>query len=134
MRDEAVAINKDAQPYNAGPDPFNVGSKNQVLALLSALENADKHRELVVVAPALRFQHLYGIRRDGIVGEIAYEPTAFTHFVMNGAEIDLASTGLDPATVSVKIDGTVQVLIGQAGTAKTPERRRIAFPTFSTTR
>lgn len=49
--DDAVAVIKQAQPYNAarpGEDP-----KDHCLAVLRLLQNADKHRGLLAVAPQL---------------------------------------------------------------------------------
>jgi hypothetical protein len=50
MTPEAIAIIKRLQPYQSGPR----GAVIDPLAMVSSLENADKHRQLVSITPGLK--------------------------------------------------------------------------------
>ena len=117
MSKAARAIVKDVQPYNR-PDPLNIGRKHHALVLLSSLENADKHRELSVLVSGVKPTRVTGILPDGSTEPIGFEMIP-NHILDNDAEIPLHETGLDPAAVNVKVEGTVQVLIGRTGSLKT---------------
>jgi hypothetical protein len=117
LSDEARTIVQNAQPFNVTePDPLGLGAKNQIFAILGILQNADKHRELVVVGSYVRLQHTFVVFADGRIREIETLPPPAgqdRHVLENRAEADVAGLGIDPAAVNVKVEGTVEVLVGR---------------------
>ncbi|MEX0665651.1 MAG: hypothetical protein WD598_12915 [Acidimicrobiia bacterium] len=121
LSDDALTIVKAAQPFNAtNPDPAEIGVKNHMLAILSALQNADKHRELVVVGGYVSMEHVLARLQDGsthaIQSSVPPPPGQSRHILEHRAEIDVATVlDADPATVNVEVKGSVEVLVGRGG-------------------
>lgn len=106
MPDEAVEMIKTAQPYQ------RKDSELETLGLISRLENADKHRELIVVG------HGVADARSVVTvgGEAIRQETA--GFRPDGAEV--AKFGFDQrvpdeSEVTVKVSGTATIAIKIAG-------------------
>jgi hypothetical protein len=106
MPDEAVAMIKEAQPYR------RKASDLETLSLISRLENADKHRQLVALG--------HGVTNARSVvtagGEAIKQET--TGFRANGAEIaKFGFRGPVPteSDVTVEVSGTATIAIKVAG-------------------
>lgn len=103
----AITAIKELQPYKEGPD-----ARIHLLAQLSTLENADKHRQLIPFAAGLRRVASKVTAR----GQVLYQtfPTP-RHFIPDGAQI--AHFGwripppLAPSEVNVEVRGTPLVAI-----------------------
>jgi len=115
MPTEAVAVIKAVQPYWRSPEaaPWNV------LALLSRFENADKHRQLILLTPKLRdvvtTLSLKGIPRlsqspptpPGVGFGLADDGAQIGHFVLFGptpprdSEADVSVSGTPVVAIKV---------------------------------
>ena len=121
LSDEAQTIVEHAQPYHlpAGDDPFGIGAKNQIFAILSILQNADKHRELVVVGGYVEVRRQFLRFAGGARREVGIPPPPIGlqfHLLENGAEfgLDTLTEPVDPATVEVEVEGPIEVLVGRS--------------------
>lgn len=96
-----------AQPYQL-PDR----AQESILAIISRLENADKHRELITIGTGLAWPTIILTRPDGA---IIRPPTHFgpNEFLQDGAEIHLKVPGLFTTNpeVQVEFSGTPSVSI-----------------------
>ncbi len=98
MSPEAVAAIKWLQPFNSGLYDLNLHG----LLLLEDFSNADKHRELVIIASALRDPTITVTGLDGIP-----RPLTIPGNANNGAQIGTISF---PCEVNVEITGTPLVI------------------------
>jgi hypothetical protein len=111
--DKAMPLVKGLQPYMLSPkqDPAY-----HALGILATLQNADKHRQLVIVSSGLANPV---IRNTAASGLITYEspidglPT--DRRLQNGAVVDRSAFNGLP-NVKVEIEGTLEVMIGEGGT------------------
>lgn len=98
------------QPYNftsQGRDP-----RDSSLAILSSLQNADKHRQLVVFTRGIRDPASVFTHRDGTVTRNRF-PTLETGFIGDGTVLDYAPT--DPyGDVKMEVEGTPEIFIGES--------------------
>jgi hypothetical protein len=108
----AVAVKK-VQPY-AHPHP-SLGAEHHSLALLRDLQNADKHRQLLIVVESL---HDPIIRHTDATGAVTYESDAgglaADHVLKNRGVIDFAPTN-DLEHVRVEVEGTLAIMVGEGG-------------------
>jgi hypothetical protein len=120
LADDARTIVTNAQPFNATqPDPLGIGAKNQIFAILSILQNADKHRELVVVGGYVDVHASFITGADGIRRQfdtIPPPPGQERHILEHRAEFgfDGVIRQVDPATVDVEVEGPIEVLVGRS--------------------
>jgi hypothetical protein len=106
----AMAIVKRFQPYNLtheGLDP-----KYASLAILAALQNADKHRQLVLVSNGLRDPVVRQVHPDGrrVVVE-PEEPRGPDRVLRNRTVVGVS---LIATQVKMEAEGALEVLIGDA--------------------
>jgi len=105
MPDEVVAMIKVAQPYQRTPDELKIDA----LALISRLENADKHRQLITLGYGVEDVHTIVTARDDILEQHALG------FRESGAEVaKFGFSGRRPppeSEVKVQISGTASVAI-----------------------
>ena len=121
---EAMAVVKRAQPYN-GAEP-----SHHVFAIISRLENADKHRKLIVVGAGLDDALLTTSFR----GRTLRRPQVGLHqFLEDGAEIQsrlpsVIRPPLRDSEVDVQLDGTavIQVKVTTPGGNKSPYTYRLS--------
>jgi hypothetical protein len=112
MPTAAVKIIRARQPFNAEkPEMFKdieLVPRDHVLALLSAFQNADKHRHLLTVADGLLPTKLDVTLRDTGEG-ITYDRDQFArgHLAANGARIYHGKSKAD-----VVAEGTAEVAVG----------------------
>lgn len=103
----AVAVIKELQPYRR---PLEAGV--HILAQLSRLENADKHRQLIPVAAGLTGVTSTVSARGQFLDQPFRTPR---HFIPDGAQIAhfgwLPTPPLQPSEVDVKVRGTPLVSI-----------------------
>jgi len=112
----AVAVLKSLQP----PDASAYGEDSDILRIVNALSNTDRHTKLPVVASGLRDMRLQFTKADGTVQHAIANPEPF-HVFTNHAEIhDLPYNAMD-----MKIQGVAVVAIA-LGVQK--ERRYITLP------
>jgi hypothetical protein len=121
MHEQAIEIIKAVQPYRRGE-----GGSAHVLYLLSRLENADKHRELIPFAAGLN--HAVAVvqaRGQRIDLRMRDFPNALT-FVADGHRVAhfghwlaAGAPSIEEAEVSVEVRGTLQVAIHIADRAPT---------------
>lgn len=112
----AVAVLKSLQP----PDASAYGEDSDILKIVNALSNTDRHTKLPVVASGLRDMRLQFTQPDGTVRHAIANPEPF-HVFTDHAEIhDLPYNAMD-----MQIQGVPVVAIG-LGHEK--ERRYIEIP------
>jgi hypothetical protein len=111
--DTVSATIKNCQPYAASH--AGLGPEHHSLAPLGTLQNADKHRQLLIVAVGL---HDPIIRHIDQAGTIVYasEPggLAADRALPNGGVIDRAPAN-DLAHVHVEVEGAPMVMVGEHG-------------------
>ncbi len=100
---DCVAAIRRLQPYEAGRQ-LSEPAEGHPLAILSALQNADKHRNLVGVISALKDPTL---STDGKAWDVDLSPT-INPALKNGAEIYSASQ-----QVKVEIEGAATIGVGR---------------------
>lgn len=130
MSDKAMAVVRSVQPYNAQPPAhlqhIPLGPEDHALALLSAFQNADKHRQLITIADALD-PHSLSIR-DRESGQLIADTDALrtsgiqTHIPKNGAVIHTGKTEVDVQAVG----GTLIAV--RIGNERSAHRRLPGFP------
>jgi hypothetical protein len=131
MNQQAVEVLRSVQPYTASPPAhlqhIPLGPDDHALALLSAFQNADKHRQLITVADALDLQSLS--IRDKTTGQVLADDNALrgdgrmqTHIPKNGALIRAGKT-----RVSVQASGATFITV-RTGNAASAHRRLPDFP------
>jgi hypothetical protein len=109
MASDALTILKEAQPYN-GPTPDQAA-----LYLLSSLENADKHRNLVTLTSGIQdavtrvtarktelFQSPPGLREDGAeIATFSWQKT-WNPAELTEAEVNVQVRGVASVTIKVR--------------------------------
>jgi len=118
---DALAVIEFFQPYNAQPGDIYRGIKllpeDTILAVLSAFQNADKHRRLVTTASGLIPESVILRRHD--TGEVV--PTELVvgpqHLGQNGAAVRL------PYQVEVEAKGRTQIAASISKNERGPYRR-----------
>lgn len=110
LPDDAVPLLKRLQPYMFGPEK---GPENHAFAILNAFQNADKHRELVIVPSGLTDPVVRHVRPSGL---ITYESAPYglpaDRVLRNGAVVHRAPAD-EPADIKVEVEATMQILIGE---------------------
>ncbi len=113
MPDQAAAFLDMLQPYHGaekGNDP-----DDSVLALLSVFQNADKHRQLTVIASGLDDPEFYFIGADG--SRTREEPPDGSvppnQLMRDGAMVNLDYSN-PPSKAKMEIEGTPRVVIGSS--------------------
>jgi len=105
LPDEAQTIVIRAQPYQL-PDR----AQENILALLSRLENADKHRELITIGPGVRWPMIVPTAFDGTVMQPPIHFLGPNEFARDGTEITFTIPPTNPE-VEMKFSGTATVSI-----------------------
>ncbi len=106
---KARAVVIAAQPYRKGAEAFR-----DIFGIISRLENADKHRELITVGTALQNPSIRLIVRDEVKGGGDFGVADFFH---DGTEV-LSFTGfpgLRESEVQVQCSGTAMIAVKIAG-------------------
>jgi hypothetical protein len=111
MPADAVAIIQRAQPYYLGPQTTK---EVHLLGVLSRLDNADKHRDLIVLAPgvtnmratfsARRFVQRFGSAGDEVVehgAQVVHVTTERLYPPIRETEVDVKVHGAPHLTVEV---------------------------------
>ena len=110
MPKDALTIIDELQPYNARTDP-----KHHPLAIISRLDNADKHRELLVVAVGLGDVRTETYFRGRRFEQALPEHPKGRGFAQDGTQIAGFLVTLDPppdeSEVQVKVYGTPVVAL-----------------------
>lgn len=109
LNPHARAVVIAAQPYRKGTEAFR-----DIFGIISRLENADKHRELITVGTALRNPSIRLILRGDVLGGGDYGVADFFH---DNTEV-LSFTGkpgLRESEVQVECSGTAMIAIKIAG-------------------
>jgi hypothetical protein len=110
MNDDAVALIKALQPYNLQQNPHY-----HPLGIISRLDNADKHRQLILTAAEIREASLsVTVDRQRVPESLLFG------VVRNGTVIAEFSAPPD-AEVDLKISGTVSVAMNVGATDPYPE-------------
>lgn len=104
MKPKVLAVIKSAQPYVLAAQVRD-DVENNALALLSAFENADKHRELVIVAHGLA--HPFKGTIDGRVE--TFPGVAVNQMLRNGAILHRSNREVD-----VQITGSVKIAMARS--------------------
>jgi hypothetical protein len=113
MPDDAVTWLDSIQPYRAvyeGQDP-----EDHALALLGSFQNADKHRQLAIVAQGLEEPDFFFTHADGTVQHLPFDPDIFPkdRLLRDGAIVHY-DFSLSPGQMELEIEGTPRVVIGSA--------------------
>lgn len=106
----AQAAIKWHQPYqflSKGLDP-----RDSSLAILRALQNADKHRQLVVVARGIRDPVSYFSHSNGLVTRAQFDRLE-TGFLGAGTVVDADPNDIY-ADVKMEVEGTPEIFIGES--------------------
>jgi hypothetical protein len=111
MPADAVAIIQRAQPYHLGPQSTK---EVHLLGILSRLDNADKHRDLIVLAPGLtnmsvtfsarRFAQKFASRGSEVVedgAQVAHVTTETLYPPVRESEVNVQIHGTPQVTVEV---------------------------------
>jgi hypothetical protein len=108
----ALPVLKSFQPYSFATQ--NSNARDWSLAILGTLQNADKHRQLLVAAsaiadPTFRFTRI----SDGFVFKDTPPPPPPGKLIGNGTVVtELAANDLPG--VKVEIEGTPQIVVGES--------------------
>jgi hypothetical protein len=113
MADDTVAFLDSVQPYKAlstSQDP-----NDHALALLSSFQNADKHRELVVVARGLTSPDFYYHLPGDVTTVLPFDRMDIPadRLVKDGAMVEFIP-GDEAPEMEMEVEGTPQVVIGRA--------------------
>jgi hypothetical protein len=107
MDRKAVEIIRDYQPYRSPPDVIR---RTHALAVVAYVDNADKHRQLVILANGLQGGSITRAR-----GQVLYQTTPDRTMIPDSAEIAHFAWQLSPpleeAEVQVEIHGTPTVAV-----------------------
>jgi hypothetical protein len=119
------SVDPAARDVIKAAQPFVVTDRvdNYVLTQLSRLNNADKHRRLVVVAHGFREGVIYSRWPDGIVTDTRLNITT-GHAIAHGAAINDSLGFVIPADMEMELIGTAVIAFGngtQTGWYKAPE-------------
>jgi hypothetical protein len=110
MTSGALQAVKAKQPYLFGRR--NVDPNHSSMAILSLLQNADKHRQLALMArglfdPAIRVTH-----PDGTVTEAPPDKLPDGRLLRDGTVVDRSPMGDPLAHLKMEVVGTPQIVIG----------------------
>ena len=129
MNASVLTIVRKSQPYSAvlalDLQPPDLAASDHSLAVLSALQNADKHRQLIIAIEALDLQSVEV--RDRVTGDLLFDDVERlrSHLHRQGAVIHAG-----PTQVDVKAIGALHVAVGVGGGQNWigPYRRLPDFP------
>ncbi len=107
---EALDAVKWHQPYNFTSQGLN--PRDSSLAILSSLQNADKHRQLVLTARGIRDPTGIWTAADGTVQRVTFPPIP-DGFIAEGTALDWDTTDVYAGT-KMEIEGTPQIFIGES--------------------
>jgi hypothetical protein len=110
--DKAIPLVKGLQPYMLSAQQ---GAENHALSILATLQNADKHRQLVIVSSGLANPVIRHTTASGLVtyeSQITGLPA--DRRLQSRAVVDRSPVD-DLADVQVEVEGTSQVMIGEGG-------------------
>jgi enamine deaminase RidA (YjgF/YER057c/UK114 family) len=108
----AVPLVKGLQPYMLSP---KVDPAHHAFSILADLQNADKHRQLVIVATGLEDPVIRHITPSGLVvyeSDVGGLPA--DRILQNGAAVD-RSPDNDLSGVDVEVEGTLALVVGEGG-------------------
>ncbi len=113
MPEEAVTAITDLQPFNHGP----AAAQGHVLSVINRLDNADKHRQLLVMVPGLT-----NANTQIGTSEMSVGTHRFAQFVQDGAILTgtswLDGTKPPELEVHVKVSGRIEVALEVRGTGE----------------
>lgn len=112
INEEAIPTLKWLQPYNfetQGLDP-----EHSSLAILNSLQNADKHRQLTVLASGIDDPVYVFTKPDGVVVEDVPDKRPVGTFLGNATAIDVAVVN-DLLGVQMEMAGTPRIYLGEGG-------------------
>lgn len=103
----AVQPYRAVPPYQEVPDP-DWGIADHVLALLSSFQNADKHRELTVIAQGLRPRALRFTLPDGTRTYQEADPLPSNLLLRDDAVVERLDV-----EVEMELEGEIDIVIGR---------------------
>ena len=106
MSREVVDLIRSLQPYRA-VSTENQDPRDHVLTLLSTFQNADKHRQLVVVSQGLIPERIEFVLPDGTRTSANAPPLPADRLLRDGARIERL-----PSRQTIEITGAVLVVMG----------------------
>jgi hypothetical protein len=113
----AMPIVEAAQPYMHRREGRN--PKHAALALLGALQNADKHNRLILVISGLRSPVIWVNVRPGTKRRMPNPPVPEHRRLPQGAPVSLSADPLPPE-MSMEAEGVLDVMIGDRKRGKAP--------------